>query len=327
MAEILTAGQLRANSYLRGKTKGEAIAQWAQRGLPVTGESVIPPQGRSESAMLAWVRANVRDPRMREGMQREIRERFALRDLAEREEHKAWAERVNVTMQEADPSRPLQRILSPADYQKAVREGKVGALESLRIHRIKGTFVQDDLPFKEELYREAVTNPDAFLQRDFNDPDVQVRLATDSLAWFKGMQADAMKPGKRDEWASEAELLRQAYADVGIVGSGTKKAEQRDELQRAYLREKRAFNERNNGRNPTASEAQAILNGLKQPMVRSTWFGLGSTEQPLYRAGEGFQVPADVRVEIINGLRAAGIASPTEAQVVEAYRRGAGDAL
>src|SRR5690625_1340681 len=324
MSDILSAGQMNANPYLRGKTKAQVVDGWRRRGLPVASSAPRSEPPQSESQALAWARENIENPSTRRLVMGKIRERFAIREAGEREANKAWSERVNTAMQYADPTQTLPQILGADDYAKAVSEGKIPALESLRLHRIQGTFVQDDLPFKEELYREAVIDPDAFMQRDFNDPEVQVRLSTASLAQFKSMQADATKPEKRDEWASESQLLSQAYQDIGIAGTGKKNAESRDELQRAFLREKRAFNERNNGRNPNASEMQTIINGLKQPMVREYWWR-PNKEQPLYRAGENFNVPADERVQLIEGLRAAGISSPTEAQVVEAYRRGAGD--
>lgn len=298
------------------------------RGGPVADAPSPQPAGagpRSKSEAMEYART-IRNPNDRAAFMRKANEHFALQDQRQAEAQKAWSERVNVAMQQADPTQPLGAILGTEDYAVAMREGKLPALESLRLHRIQGTFVQDDLPFKEELYREAVTNPDAFLRRDFNDPEVQVKLATDSLAWFKGMQEEARKPGKIDEWASESQLLSHAYTDLGIDGSGNRSRKDRDEFQRAYLREKRAFNERNGGRNPTAAEMQTLINGLKQPMARRRWWG-GTTERPLYRAGERFDVPAAERVQIIEGLRAAGIAAPTEAQVVEAYRRGAGDML
>ena len=298
------------------------------RGGPVAGQEAPQPAGavpRTKSEAMAYART-IRNPSERAAFTRKANEYFALEDQRQAEAQKAWGERVNTAMQQADPTQPLSRILGTEDYAVAVREGKIPALESLRLHQIQGTFVQDNLPMKEEIYREAVTNPDAFMRRDFNDPEVQAQLATDTLARFKTMQQDATNPGKRDEWATESQLLGQAYTEIGLTGSGRGNAKKRDEFERAYLREKRAFNEAHNGRNPTASEMQTIINGLKLPMIREYWWR-PDQQQPLYRAGEGTQVPASERVKIIAGLRAAGIESPTEAQVVEAYRRGAGGAL
>lgn len=297
------------------------------RGGPVAGQDVPAPAGAAPSKADAMEYArSIRNPSQRQAFLRRANEHFAIEDMREQEGKKAWSERVNTAMQQADPTQPLARILGTEDYALAVREGKVPALETLRLHQIQGTFVQDDLQLKETIAREAVTDPDAFMKRDFNDPELQANLATDSLARFVSMQAEASKPGKRDEWASESQLLGQAYTETGLAGGGKANAKKRDDFERAYLREKRAFNEAHNGRNPTASEMQTIINGLKLPMIREYWWR-PNQQQLLYRAGEGTQVPASERVQIIAGLRAAGIESPTEAQVVEAYRRGAGGDL
>lgn len=297
------------------------------RGGPVAGQDAPQPSTagpRTKSEAMEYART-IRNPSERAAFTRKANEYFALDDQRQREAQEAWSERVNTAMQEADPTRPLASLLGVEDYAVAVREGKVPALESLRLHQIERTFVQDDLPLKETIAREAVTDPDAFLRRDFNDPELRAKLATDSLSRFVDMQKEAAKPGKRDEWATESQLLGQAYTEIGLVGGGDSNAKKRDEFERAFLREKRAWNEAHGGRNPSAGEMQSIINGLKLPMIRERWWS--DSQQRLYQAGKGYNVPAAERVQIIEGLRAAGYDNPSEADVVEAYRMGSGDSL
>lgn len=302
---------------------GRAPAQAGEQSGPVAAAPAA-------SLADALARADaITDPMRRRRVKAVIQDRFQLRDLARRENEESTSRAIMETMY-GDPTdlRPIRQRLTPDQYRWAQNNGKLEALEAIRTKNVQGLFVQDELPFKETLLREAAASPDAFAKRNLADPDVQARLSTDTLHRLNGLQESVRKGGAAaaQEWATESQLLGQAYTELKLSGSDN--AKKRDEFEAAYLREKRAYNEANGGRNPGADEQQAIINRLKLPMVRERFWGLGpDAESRVYRAEEGARVPQSDRTAIIAGLREAGIAAPTEAQIVEAYQRGAGSDL
>lgn len=321
----------------RWRVQFEGGAQGARTGAQPTGQqgeqggagpaSAQPAQSLAQA--LARADETIADPIRRRRVKAVIESRFAQRDAAKREQDQAMSEGIMTAMYQVEgDTRPLRQRLTPEQYQWAQVNGKLEALELIRTNAITGQFVQDDLPFKEGLFRQAATDPAEFAKVNLYDPALQARLSTDTLHRLTSMQEAVKRDGAKgvEEWATESQLLGQAYTALNLLGSGN--AKKREEFELAYLREKRVFNERNGGRNPSAAEQQEIINRLKLPMARERWFGLSTAnDRYVYQAAEGTSVPAEDRAKIIAALREDGIANPTEADILEAYQLAAGSEL
>jgi hypothetical protein len=277
--------------------------------------AVAPPASEVEALRMAEGIAN---PLVRRQTEAAIRREFSLREMQKRETERAQDEQVNVALAQADPTQPLRSIIGPEAYARAEREGKLDALERMRMNRIQGTFVQDDPVLVETISREAVTNPDAFAKRNFDDPALQLRLSTSSLATFKRMAADANKPEKRADWASEADRIDGALRVLGIGKEGDTKgnASARDalrgEFRIAYGNAVKAFTQQN-GKAPTHEQADVLARTVRnQFAVRQT---AGKTD--IYSSGERFemQISEADRAAVRNAYRAKYGEFPTDAWV------------
>ena len=334
MSDILTPGQMAANKYLQGKTKGEVLSAWQNRGLPVSGVAgAPPPASTSQADMIQWVQQNVRDPRARSGMVREIRDRFAITEMREREETKASYQHVFETLENAEnPNRPLRDLIGADAYAWAVREGKVDTFENLRMNKVRGTFVQDDPALVEVLSREAVLSPNTF--KDRNMYELVDRLSTSSLSSFLQMQADINKPGTQADWSSADERLSRGFTMVGIGreddsrGSGsTKKNEERNRMRGqfrlAFQNAERALIQNKGGGKPTPAELDALLSSVARDFAQR----IEDETTEVYESAERFnmQVSPEDRRRVREAFREKYGSYPTEAWVtmyVAEYYRG-----
>lgn len=334
MSEILTAGQMRANPYLQGKTKAEVIAMWRRRGLPggeVNGVAMASAPPASKAEAIARAR-EIRDPRLRRAVERKIVERFALRELQEAEAAKAQDEAANIALTE-NPTMSLREALGAEGYARAVREGKLEAWERVRLAKIQGTFVQDDPVFVEEVSREAVTDFAAFLRRNFDDPEVQERLSTAQLAAFKKMQAEGRKPGTQQDWATEEQRLNTAFTTLGLTTDGLK-GKRKDEVNRrrgefrlAWMSAERELIQLLDGKKPTPEQYDRLLDGVVRTFSRRMAEGKvdprrfeGETVPGMYSRGAQFRseiTPAE-RQGAIEAYRRKYGTNPTETQITEA---------
>lgn len=334
MSDILTPGQLAANSYLRGKTKGEVLSMWQRRGLPVSGMAgAAPPASTSEADMIEWVQQNVRDPRVRSGMVSEIRSRFAITEMREREQTKANYRHVYETLENADdPNRPLRDLIGAEAYAWAVSEGKVETFENLRMNKVRGTFVQDDPALVEVLSREAVLSPNTF--KDRNIYELVDRLSTPTLANFLQMQADINKPGTQADWSTADERLSRGFTMVGIgreedargSGSDKKNAERnalRGQFRLAFQNAERALIQTKGGQKPTPAELDSLLANVARDFAQR----MEDETTDVYQSAERFhmQVSPEERRRVREAYRQKYGTMPSEAWVtmyIADYYRG-----
>ena len=297
--------------------RGDAPVQQAGRTAPP-----------SEADAIERAQA-IKDPRRRAAVVGKIRERFQLSELRQQEEDRAASEGAYIAInQSTNPNAPLREILGAQVYAWAERKGHLTTLENLRKNKVAGSFVQDDAVLVETLRREAVISPESFARRDIYA--LADRISTQTLGELLKDQKQASDPGKRADWANEAQRIDSGLRILGLDEAGdykgsdgqfvakpSKKKLQERKVQRAqfaqvYREAERAFVQRN-GKAPSPAEADALLRAV----VRNV-----ATDIPgkLSRAGaiEGFgaALPAADRAEIINDFRSSTGREPTEAEIV-----------
>jgi hypothetical protein len=332
MTAILSPREIRANPYLQGKTVGDVKADWQRRGLAASEGGAAGGPPTSEAEALDRIRTSVRDPRRRNRMMAKVRERFGIQAMREQEQRKARDEQTNLLLSSADPTRPLREIIGAQAYAEYQREGKLDTLEGIRQRRIRDGFIQDDPTFVEEVSREAVTDPAAFMRRNFDDPDVQARLSTSTLAQFKKMAADGKKPETRADWANAEQRLGRGLTMLGIdsggdaTGSGSQKKnaerkQARGEFRIAYADARREWMQANPGKRPPPEVEDALL----QSTVRL--FGERQKEGRTAMYSSALRFQSDISQSDRNAVRNAyierhGIA-PTDAWITAWFARRA----
>jgi hypothetical protein len=331
MTAVLSPSEIAANPYLRGKTVGDTKADWRRRGLASGGDPVQasgPPT--SEAEALDRIRAGVRDPRLRATMMAKVRERYGIQEMREREQTKARDEATNLALSNGDPTKPLRELIGADAYAQYEREGKIDTLESIRMKRIQGGFVQDDPVLVEEISREAVTNPAAFARRNFDDPDLQAKMSTSTLAEFKKMAADGAKAETRADWMTSDQRVSRAFTSLGIdsigdaAGRGSEKKNverktARGEFRIAYADARRTWMQANPGKKPPPEVEDSLL----QSTIRNFAERQKQGRTGMYSSALRFQ--ADISQPDRTAVRNAYIAkygvAPTDAWVTAYFAR------
>lgn len=212
------------------------------------------PAGTKSEALLRLRESPVAaDPVALKAAEAVVEREFGLADALRADAERRQDEQSNIAIHQGAANASLEQLVGPAAYARYVREGKVEAWEKVRLNRINRTFVQDDPVFVEEVAREAVTNPTAFMRRNFDDPRVQLRLSTATLADFKKQQADYAKPEGQDDYHTQEQRLELAYAGLGI----TKDEERKGAFRILFLQSERDLHQRL-GRKPSPSELDAL---------------------------------------------------------------------
>lgn len=256
-----------------------------------------------------------KDPVALRAAEQYVRQEFAFRKAEQQEAERATAEAIFQKAAGAPANTPLNRVLSPEELAwLAMHESTNAAISRWRKLTAEGQVIEDDPVLVDGLRRLQATDPGTFART--NLAQYADRLSGATLVTLTNAQKEAGKPGKAAQWASEAELLRLAYAELGITGQGN--ADKRGQFDLAFRREVRAFVQEK-GREPNADETQSLINRLKSPFVRRTWWGGTATRRLYEGAAEGFTVPPTARAQIVEALTEAGIEAPTEAQIVAAY--------
>ncbi len=252
-----------------------------------------------------------------------VQQEFAWRTAQREEAERATGEAIFAKAAGAAPNMPLNRVLSPEEVAwLATHESTNSAIGRWRKLTAEGSIIADDPVLVDSLRRLQATDAGAFARTNLTQYADKLSGAT-LLALTKA-QKEAGEPGKAAQWASESELLRLAYSELGLVGEGN--AEKRGQFDLAYRREVRAFVDEKK-RQPGADEMQTLINRLKQPFARRTWWGGTSTRRLYEGAAEGFTVPAQARAQIVEALKEAAVAEPTEAEILAAYLDQGDDSL
>lgn len=284
-------------------------------------QQVAPPQTLAEA--IALIPRNMTRSQ-RASAEGYLRDAFALREAQEKRQAQEQSLTIYDKVSQADPSLPLSRVLSPTDMvQIGLNSSLSESINRLRRLQASGQIVEDDVVLVDQLKRQQATDPNSFAR--VNLIEYADRLSGATLLGFTKDQQQASKPEKREQWATESQLLSLATTDMGITGEGNTK--RRAEFSASYYREKRAWMEAND-REPTADETQTMINRLKLPFVKRGFFGIGGGKRRAFEGpAEGYGVPTEDREQIVAALQASGIDNPTEAQILATYVNREDDTL
>lgn len=279
VSAVLPANVVSANPYLRNKTVGELIANHQQRAgesqvgaVPKTGTTPLGSvPARNADGSVNWGEVEKRameipNPLLRDAVLSRARSMAAIENNAREEADKQRGMRVYQAIN-ADPSMPLARALSPADYASVAAAGKLPALESYRKNMIEGGQRQDDYALVDTLYREAALSPATFGRRDI--AGLADRLSTPTLTRLLDMQAQTTKPGKTADWATDEQRMDNLFRLAGVgretdaTGKDSSAANaarnrHRGELRVAYQMSLEEF-VKTHGRKPAPKEADELV--------------------------------------------------------------------
>ncbi|MCR6661657.1 MAG: D-Ala-D-Ala carboxypeptidase family metallohydrolase [Luteimonas sp.] len=283
-----------------------------QRGAPHAG----PAQSKTEAIdrlRASPLASNAAALRQAEAV---VAREWTLRETRRAEAERDIGQAIFQKVASAPPNTPPRDILTPDELVfLANNESTNAAINRYRDLVSAGTVVKDDPATIDSIYRLRATDPGAFARA--NLAQYGDKLSGKTFLELTNAQREANKPEKVEQWASEAELLRLAYNDLGLVGDGS--AAGRGEFELAFRREVRAFVEQNK-RQPSADETQGLINKLKQPFARRRWWGAEQSDRRAYQGpAEGYAVPTAARAQILADYRDAGVADPTEQEIIEAY--------
>lgn len=192
-----------------------------------------------------------------------------------------------------------------------------------------GKTVKTDLETYDRLSTLAREQPEAFVDYDLLKD--RNSLSDTDFKRFSDLKANLAKPDKVSDIAALEQQLTSRHEALGLTGSDTDgaKATNRAKFDKMARDALDAFKTQN-GKEPTYKEREELLDRL---MLPGTLKGSGvfvDDEARLYEVldtadQESFEltVPDDDRTRIINSFKARDV-EPTEAQIVQAYRRAKG---
>lgn len=216
MSDILSADQLAANPYLRGKTKAEAIDNWNKRAGVANVPGTVASSPESAAAMLgppskADVLARINqipDPAVRRAALADYKFRLDIEDVRKTEQTEAMVDTINAKVEAADPTTPLSKILSPVEYAWASEEGKVGAWEARLENRLKGTQGKTNpqllIAYRDVISRAALGDPVAQAEvKKYSPYDPSLPLSLEDRDWLAKSKASILS-GDAKKMASAA---------------------------------------------------------------------------------------------------------------------------
>lgn len=337
MSEILSAGQMRANPYLQGKTKAEALANWQARGLPVVEGGAVGAPPASEADALALAQG-IRDPRLRNAVTRKVRERFQIQQLRTQEAERAVSERVHLTVETADPrsGAKLTQIMTPDDYATAAAKGWIPSLEERWLRRQKGEPVTSSpttvLALEEIVYRAALgreANVDAL--RNLNPYDPTLSLSPEDRKRFADAQLKLLSGEQKQvaSVASEAEInsIIKQYT-VSTLGIPEKQiGKDNDQGRKAWqfnvdMRTWATQFEQDNKRKPSFIEVQEHADLLTLQGEYTAPGRLWGTRRENFRVAD-LDIPSEQLSQITEALQIEGKAVTAEA-IADKWRRFGG---
>lgn len=219
-------------------------------------------------------------------------------------------------IEESDPTQPVDVVLKPLLGSINAQPGLRDALERRQRERLQGLEVQTDPRERERLRTLMGRDPQAFLKTDITLS--YPKLAIADRDYFENQQKAFADPAKQAKFATEAQLLGQAYDEMKIPG-GEKGMAARGKFEGLYLGEKQAFVQQHK-REPTADEMASMIKTLKLPFVKEGFFS--DTTKRLYDidpADPDFKVPEAERAAIVKRNADRGYPALTEQQIRQAY--------
>ena len=271
-----------------------------------------PGKGASVAELLLALPPNL-PPAERQAAEQHLRVLSAARESQQARADQAMAGAIYAKAAEIPPTQPLVMSLSAAERHYLAQNSEVrNSIDNYRRLVASGSVIQDDPVVVDKLYRLRAEDPGAFAAYPLASHAHELSGAT--LASFTDDQRSATKPGKETEWATEAQVMDLAMAELGMAGD----SKAQGEFKLAFYREKRAFVVEKK-REPNSDELQVIMNRLKLPFARRTWWGSEATRRGYQGPAAGYSVPAANRTQIVQALTAAGIGAPTEEQILAVY--------
>lgn len=339
MEDILTAEQLAANAYLRGKTKDEAIANWNRRA---GGRPGVAPTGAAPSKAEVLSSLNeIDDPAIRARALQRYNTELDIERVAKAEQDQAVTESINTKVEEATPGTPLRQVLTPEEYAWAAENGKIDTWEARLKQRLAGLEPVTDATTFDSLQSLMVKaeNGDKTALEQVKTLDVTTlftkldRTARDYIQNRRQaiIEADQKKTPKLN-FASEDELLNvEVFGKLGIAKNAQKDDTEETKATRfAFMQSYWATVEQkqaDKGKELTSGEKQQIMRDLLLPFARkiqNTFVGIPYETTETKRGFEIGPVPTVDRQQIISAYRSVYGVQPNEDQIRAEYLRAKG---
>jgi hypothetical protein len=212
VSQILSSDAIKANPYLRGMTKQELLQNWNARTMSVGGQAAGGAP-RSYADAKQYVLDNVQDPEVRKSAIAYINMQDDLAKQREQETDKAMIESINSKVEQAAPSTPFAKIVTPQELAWAQESGRVGAWEDRMRARVTGTDTDTApdllLAYRDVAYKAA--KGDTVAKRElasYKPYDPKLRMSQSDRDWLAKAQADVASgdPAKIAGTATEGEM-------------------------------------------------------------------------------------------------------------------------
>lgn len=297
---------------------GTSVAEYGKKFVAAAGGAgvVVPPMSATEAKQ--WALDNIHDRELRNNIINRIETEERLNAQREAETEKELLRSINAKVEQADPSMPLAKIVTPQELAWAQQTGRVDSWEARLKQRAAG---DDEVTPRDQLlaYRDVVyqaARGDEAAKRElsrYRPYDPKLRMSQSDRDWLAKAQADVLSgdPAKIAKAASEGEInnIIQSYA-INTLGVNKKKLAtdpQAIEFDRSMRLWVDQF-QRQNQRAPTYTEVlkQADLMTLDklgfQREVPGMLWGTNTVDQTV----ADLQIPPNMRSLIVDALYAEG---------------------
>lgn len=317
---VLSADAIAANPYLRGKTKAQVVANWNARAGASGGTGAIAATGapRSYADARQFVLDTVTDDTERKAALAYIDVQQQIERQREAEVERNLQRSISTKVEQADPSTPFAKVVTPSELAEAQARGWVSSYEARLKQRIDG---QDAVTPPDQLlaYRDIVARAaagDRLAQSELAkykpyDPKIQMSVADRDWLWKSQAAIAGNDPAAKAKAATEGEINQviKHYTTTALGVPENQIGKDSEDGKRAW----RFYNdlrswvdrfERDKGRSPSFTEVQQQADQMTLTFTRqeSTWYGgTRAVEQTVF----DLNIPPDKVDQIASALRAA----------------------
>jgi soluble lytic murein transglycosylase-like protein len=301
---------------MRWRGDGPAAAQVAPQGAGSPG--VPSTLGDRLAAVGADPRAT--DPRWRRKVEERVRSLHAIEEADRADAERTSLERMRSVVAAADGSRPLAKLLEPADYALAQQQGWDDLLQNSLDRKRLGVLTRTDPVINDAFMRLATRDPAQFAKPETITEiwKAEGSLATPDLKRLQDLWVAANTPDKagkaQTERKVESALVRRGLMRLGddFQGSTPQAKKRAAAFGLAIAQARDAWRASNPGREPTPDQDEAMVGAVVQQFLADPE---GRAERASALSGFGLTMsPAD-RKRVRDTLRAKGVENPSEAQV------------